>query len=78
MTQYSIQDIECVHEYYNHENKKRARVMYDCKAYEVHCYEDGRFIGIIDLPGRSERYAENTAENYVEEWGDVSEHIQPF
>jgi len=37
MTQYSIQDIECVHEYYNHENKKRARVMYDCKAYEVHC-----------------------------------------
>ena len=78
MTQYSIQDIECVHEYYNHESKKRARIMYDGRAFEIHCYEDGNFLGIIDLPGRSERYAENAAENYVEEWGDLSEHIQRY
>jgi len=78
MTQYNIQDIECVEEYYNHDNKKRARLMYDGKAYEVHCYEEGTFMGIIDLPGRSYRYAENAAENYVEEYGDFSEHIQPY
>lgn len=78
MTQYTIQDIECVHEYYNHENKKHARIMYDGKAYEVHCYKDNKLLGIIDLPGRSERYAEDTAENFVEEYGDLSEHIQPF
>jgi len=78
MTQYSIQDIECVHEYYNHENKKRARIMYDGKAYEIHCYENGNFLGIVDLPGRSERYAESAAENFVEEYGDLSEHIQEY
>ena len=78
MTQYSIQDIECVHEYYNHENKKRARIMYDNKAFEIHCYEDGNFLGIIDLPGRGESYAENIAENFVENWGDYDGDIQPF
>jgi len=78
MTQYNIKDIECVDEYYNHETKKRARVMYDGKCYEVHCYEDGNFMGVIDLPGRSERYAENAAENYVEEYGDFSEDFQEY
>jgi len=78
MTQYRVQDIECVDEYYNHDSKKRARVMYDGKAYEIHCYENGTFVGIIDLPGRSRYYAENAAENYVEEYGDLSEQIQPF
>ena len=78
MTQYRVQDIECVHEYYNHENQKRARIMYDGRAFEIHCYEDGNFLGIIDLPGRSERYAESAAENFVEEYGDLSDTIQPY
>ena len=56
-------------EYFNQENKRRATVSKDEYHYIVRCYEKEKLVHTELLEDKSERYAEDLAENFVEGYG---------
>jgi hypothetical protein len=55
--------------FYNEDNKKRATVSKDAYHYFVRCYHRDKLIHTELLEDKSFRYAEDLAENFVEEYG---------
>jgi len=59
-----------LHEYFS-ENKDRFATIYvEEGVLYVYCYEDGELVTTVNCIGRSEQYAEDAAENWVNRWGN--------
>lgn len=56
-------------EYFNHNHQRRATISRDDYHYIVRCYEKEKLVHTELLENKSERYAEDLAENFVEAYG---------
>jgi hypothetical protein len=58
-------------ELYSENTLRKAVVCKSEQGYYVDCFEDdGSFDRMIDTSGHSEQYAFDTAENWVNKWGN--------
>jgi len=59
-----------LHEYLSANKDRVATIYVEEGILYVYLYEDGKLVTAVNCVGRSEQYAEDTAENWVNRWGN--------